>query len=86
VAQFYLGTFAGLSVPIIQVVLLKISGATPLLGWEMGMWALFNGLFCGATVPIFDRLGKRLDRCFSHPAYDPNRWPNDNRQIVRGKD
>ena len=86
VAQFYLGTVAGLGVPIMQVVLLKMSGATPLLGWEMGMWALFNGLFCGAAVPLFDRLAKRLDRWFSHPAYDPNRWPNDNRQIVRGKD
>lgn len=86
VAQFYLGTIAGLLVPLMQIGLLKLVGATPLLGWEMSLWGLFNALSCGAAVPIFDRLAKRLGGWFSHPVYDPNRWPNDNRQIVRGKD
>ena len=86
VAQFYLGTFAGLFVPLTQLGLLKIIGETPLLGWEMGLWSLFNALCCGAAVPLFDRLAKRLVGWFSHPVYDPNRGPNENRQIVRGKD
>jgi hypothetical protein len=30
-------------------------------------------------------LAKLLDRWFSHPMHDQNRWPNENRQIVRGK-
>ena len=86
VAQFYLGTTAGLIVPLMQIGLLKMTGATPLLGWEMGLWALINALFCGAAVPLFDDLAKRFVGWFSHPVYDPNRWPNENRQIVRGKD
>ena len=71
---------------LMQIGLLKMTGATPLLGWEMGLWALINALFCGVAVPLFDGLAKRLVGWFSHPVYDPNRWPNENRQIVRGKD
>jgi len=86
VAQFYLGTTAGLLVPLMQLGLLKMTWATPLLGWEMGLWALVNALFCGAAVPLLDWLTKRFTSWFSHPLYEPNRWPNEARQIVRGKD
>ena len=58
--SFYLGTTAGLILPLMQIGLLKMTGATPLLGWEMGLWALINALFCGAAVPLFDGLAKRL--------------------------
>ena len=85
VAQFYLGTAAGAAVPLLQVWLLWLVGAAPLFGWEMGVWWLINALFCGAAVPVFARLAKLLDRWFSHPLHDPSRWPNENRQIVRGK-
>ena len=85
VAQFYLGTAAGAAVPVFQVWLLWLIGATPLIGWEMGVWWLINALLCGAAVPLFARLAKLLDRWFSHPLHDPNRWPNENRQIVRSK-
>jgi len=85
VAQFYLGTAAGAAVPLLQVWLLWLVGAAPLFGWEMGVWWLINALFCGVAVPVFARLAKLLDRWFSHPLHDPNRWPNENRQIVRGK-
>ena len=71
--------------PLLQVWLLKLVGANPLLGWQMGVWCLVNALLCGVAVPVFDRLAKLLDRWFSHPLHDPNRWPNENRQIVRGK-
>ena len=85
VAQFYLGTAAGAMVPVLQVWLLWFVGAAPLFGWEMSVWWLINALLCGVAVPMFARLTKLLDRWFSHPLHDPNRWPNQNRQIVRGK-
>ena len=85
VAQFYLGTAAGAAVPLLQVWLLWLVGAAPLFGWEMGVWWLINALFCGVAVPVFAKFVKLLDRWFSHPLHDPNRWPNENRQIVRGK-
>lgn len=85
VVQFYLGTTAGAAVPLLQVWLLQLVGSSPLLGWQMGVWCLVNALLCGVAVPVFDRLAKLLDRWFSHPLHDPNRWPNENRQIVRGK-
>ena len=84
-AQFYLGTAAGALVPLLQVWLLQLVGSNPLLGWQMGAWCLLNALLCGMAVPVFDRLAKLLYRWLSHPPYDPNRWPNENRQIVRGK-
>lgn len=85
VAQFYLGTAAGALVPLLQAWLLQLVDSNPLLGWQMGAWCLINALLCGVAVPVFDRLAKLLDRWLSHPVHDPNRWPNANRQIVRGK-
>lgn len=85
VVQFYLGTAAGALVPLLQVWLLQLMGSNPLLGWQMGVWCLLNALLCGVAAPMFDRLAKLIERWLSHPLYDPNRWPNDTRQIVRGK-
>ena len=85
VAQFYLGITAGAAVPLLQVWLLQLVGYNPLLGWQMGVWCLVNALLCGVGVPLFYRMAKLIDRWFSHPPRDPNRWPNENRQIVRGK-
>ena len=84
-AQFYLGTAAGALVPLLQAWLLQLVGSNPLMGWQMGAWCLANALLCGVAVPVFDRLAKLLDRWLSHPVHDLNRWPNANRQIVRGK-
>ena len=53
VAQFYLGTAAGAAVPLLQVWLLRLVGATPLFGWEMGVWWIINALFCGLAVHYF---------------------------------
>ena len=85
VAQFYLGTAAGAAVPLLQVWLLWLVGVAPLFGWEMGVWWLINALFCGVAVPVFTKFVKLLDRWFSHPLHEPNSWPNENRQIVRGR-
>ena len=85
-AQVYLGIMAGLIVFLFQLILLILVQANPMFGWGMGFWALLNSLFCGAAVPLFNLLSKTFEQWFSHPSYNPNRWPNSNRQIVRGKD
>ena len=85
VAQFYLGTAAGAAVPLLQVWLLWLVDVAPLFGWEMGVWWFINALFCGVAVLVFTKFVKLLDRWFSHPLHEPNSWPNENRQIVRGR-
>ena len=85
VAQFYLGSAAGAAVPLLQLWLLWMVGADPLIGWSMGIWWLVNAACCGVAVPLFEKLGRLLNRWFSHPLHEPNRWHNENRQIVRSK-
>jgi len=84
-AQFYLGATAGAATPLLQLWLLWVMGADPLIGWSMGIWWIVNAACCGVAVPLFATLGGLLDRWLLHSAHDPNRWPNENRQIVRSK-
>ena len=85
-AQIYLGIIAGLIVFLFQLILLRIFSVNPMIGWEMVFWSLLNAFFCGLFVPLLTLSHKAFGRWFSHPSYEPNKWLDNNRQIVRGKD
>ena len=85
VAQFYLGTTAGLIVPLMQIGLLKMTGATPLLGWEMGLWALISALFCGAPCRCLTAWPTAWSAGFPIRYTIPTVGPMKT-AIVRGKD
>jgi len=85
-AQIYLGVIASLFVFLFQLILLGMLSVSPMIGWEMAFWSLLNAFFCGLSVPLFSCLHKVFRRWFSNSPYEPNKWLNNNRQIVRGKD
>ena len=85
-AQLYLGVIASLIVFLLQLILLRMLAFSPMIGWEMVFWSFLNAFFCGVSVPLFNFLNKVFIRWFSHSSYEPNKWLNNNRQIVRGKD
>lgn len=84
-AQIYLGILGGLIVFLLQLTLLILLSFNPLIGWEMIFLAMLNAFFCGLAVPFFYLLHKWFKSLFSHSSHEPNKWRNNNRQIVRGK-
>jgi hypothetical protein len=84
-AQIYLGILGGLLVFLLQLTLLMLFSFNPLIGWEMIFLAMLNAFFCGVAVPFFYLLHKWFKSLFSHSSHEPNKWRNNNRQIVRGK-
>jgi hypothetical protein len=84
-AQIYLGILGGLLVFLLQLTLLILLSFNPLIGWEMIFLAMLNAFFCGLAVPFFYLLHKWFKSLFSHSSHEPNKWRNNNRQIVRGK-
>ena len=84
-AQIYLGILGGILVFLLQLTLLKLLSFNPLIGWGMVFFAMLNAFFCGLAVPFFYLLHKWFKSLFSHSSHEPNKWRNNNRQIVRGK-
>ncbi|MDP6893571.1 MAG: rod shape-determining protein MreD [Verrucomicrobiota bacterium] len=85
-AQLYLGVIASLTVFLFQLILLGMLSVNPMIGWEIVFWSILNAFLCGVSVPLLNFMYKVFIRWFSHPPYEPNKWLNNNRQIVRGKD
>ena len=83
-AQFWLGFAAGVLVPLLTLVLLRLDSRTPIAGplllWQLLFAGLLNGALCPAVFRLFDALHETFDY---QPVIEDSFRPD--REIKRGR-
>ncbi|HVY69799.1 MAG TPA: rod shape-determining protein MreD [Verrucomicrobiae bacterium] len=82
-AQFVVGFFACVGVPVMTLMILVATRQTPLFGWETAWQLLVMGAAGGALTPVCFRLFDAINRAFGHPQLVQTSFRPD-RVIERG--